>query len=100
MTPTHVLVNISPDGDVKCFCPYEEYLQIKGDCRSKFDCAEAILDVSTIAGSKPSEQIPTALSVTSRDVKKASGDIIRQSRRIKEGLASFEKAVRGSKFRL
>ncbi len=100
MTPTHVIVNMGEDGDVKCFCPYEEYLRVKGDCRSKFDCAEAILDVRIVAGSKPSEQTSSAVTVTSMDIKKASRDITRSARKIKEGLARFEKSVRGSKFRL
>ncbi len=100
MPELHVIVNIGSDGDIKCFCPYDEYLQGKCACREKYNCPEAILEVKVISGTKPSDQIIQPAVKATRDMDKVTRKIKGHARKIKEATARFEKSVKGSRFRI
>lgn len=96
----HVILNADETGDIKCFCPYEEYLQGRCVCREKFDCPEAIIEFKILAGTKPSEQIGASLNKIDRELRKTKRVIERNAGKIKQGLASLEKAIHRSKFKI
>jgi len=87
------VVNFNNKGEVVCFCSQEEYL--RGACTCKFtdDCPDAIISIDVIPGSRPSEMGP-------RKVKKTLEGVVKQTGKLKEGLAQLEKAIKGKKFRL
>jgi len=95
----HVIINVGSDGDIKCFCPYEEYLQGKCECRDKYDCPEAILEVKTILGTRPSEQTSLKRNAADRELKTAERKIKRHTQKIKEATAKFEKSIKNIRFK-
>lgn len=100
MSRMHVILNTDATGDIKCFCPYEEYLQGLCVCREKFDCPEAIIEFKILAGTKPSEQVGASLKKIDRDLKTTKRAIEQNTGKIKQGLASLEKAIQRSKFKI
>ena len=100
MARTHVILHTDAAGDIKCFCPYEEYLQGLCVCREKFDCPEAIIEFKILAGTKPSEQTGASLNKIERELKKTERVIKQNTGKIKQGLASLEKAIQRSKFKI
>jgi hypothetical protein len=50
------IVNLDRDGDVTCFCPYENYLSGDCVCRNEgLDCPEAMIDITVMPNSRPSD---------------------------------------------
>jgi len=86
-------VNFNDKGEVVCFCSHEEYL--RGACTCKFtdDCPDAVISIDVIPGSRPSEMGP-------RKVKKMLKGVVKETNKLKEGLAQLEKAIKGKRFRL
>jgi len=87
------VVNINEAGEVVCFCSHKEVLQGKCTCQKKYDLPQAIISVEVIPGSRPSER-------EVKKVKKAGREIVEEVNKIKAGLTQFEKAIKGSKFRV
>jgi len=87
------VVNFNDKGEVVCFCSQEEYL--RGACTCKFtdDCPDAVISIDVIEGSRPSE-------MGTRKVKKTLEVVVKETGKLKEGLAQLEKAIKGKKFRL
>ncbi len=100
MARMHVILNTDATGDIKCFCPYEEYLQGLCVCREKFDCPEAIIEFKILVGTKPSEQTDATFNKINRDLKKTARVVEQKAGKIKQGLASLEKAIKRSKFKI
>ena len=69
-TRCHALVNLSVDGNLICFCPYEEYLQGLCECRERFDCPESIIEITVLPNSRPSDQEARKIRKATREVKK------------------------------
>lgn len=87
------VVNISPSGEIVCFCTEKEALQGKCHCQKNHDCPEAMINIEVIPGTKPSEK-------GVRKVVKSKDDIVKEAAKIKEGLSRLEKAVKKTKFRI
>lgn len=96
----HAIVRFDSQGDVTCFCSYEDYLRGKCGCRERYDCAEAMFEITVLPSSRPSEQVlqkaKKAQDGVARTLKKAA----EETNRIKQGVTRLEKAVKGSRFRI
>ena len=100
MEKLHIIANIDEDGDLICFCPYEDYL--KGDCicRDKADCPEAMINITILPNSRPSQQGVQKVTSEVKKVEKQVRHVIKSTNKIKEGLNSLDQAMRKNKFRL
>lgn len=96
----HAIVRLDERGDIICFCPYEEYLRGKCGCRERYDCPEAMIDITVLPNSKPSEQGITEIKKGQREIKKTVKAVTKQTNRIKQGVAELEKAIKKSRFRI
>lgn len=97
MTRFHAIVNFDENGEVVCFCSYEEYKAGRCACRHKQDCPEAMIEISVIPGTKPSEQLTTQITQKSRELKSNLQEIEKSATKIKQGLSSLEKSLKGRK---
>ena len=92
----HGIVLLDVNDEIVCFCSYDDYLQGNCACRDKFDCPEALIEVTVLPGTRPSDKIKKIV----KDVKRARKDVVKHTRvmhnSIKKGLADLEKAVRKS----
>jgi len=86
----HGIVRLDADGNVVCFCSYEDYLRGLSPCREKFDCAEAMVEVTVIHGTRPSDQELAPLKKVERTIKKVSKNI----NSIKQGVSHLERDMR------
>jgi len=93
MTKFHGIVNLDDNGEVVCFCSYAEYEAGRCACRIGKDCPEAMIEISVIPGTKPSEQVTSA----SRELEKTIKDFEHGAKTIKQGLYELEKTLRGRK---
>ena len=87
------VVNLNSKGEVVCFCSEEEYLRGSCTCKFTYDCPDAIISIEVLEGTRPSEQ---GLKLA----KKTVHTVVKETTKIKEGLAELEKALKGRKFRL
>ena len=55
-TKFHGIVKFNAVGEVDCFCTYEEYLRKGCACREQFNCPEAMIEITVIPGTRPSDQ--------------------------------------------
>lgn len=83
----HGIVKFNTLGEVECFCSYDEYLRKGCACREKFDCPEAMIEITTIPGTRPSDQ-------ELEPVKKAEKDIKKSINSIKKGVSRLERDMR------
>ncbi len=90
----HGIILLNDNDEIVCFCSYDDYLQGNCACRDKYDCPEALIEVTVLPGSRPSDKMKRAV----KDIKKASKDVVKHTRiinnSIKKGLVDLEKAVR------
>ena len=100
MEKTHSIVNINSDGEVVCFCSYEEYLAGKCSCRNKYNCPEALISVEVIPGTRPSDQVTTKLKASSTEMKKSLQGIESGAKKIKEGLTHLERSLSKNRHRI
>lgn len=100
MTSFRAIVNIDEDGDITCFCPYDNYLKGKCACREKFDCPEAMIQVTVLAKSRPSEQAQAGIKKVTRELKDSERKIKKANDRIKQGLSQLEKATKSNRWRI
>ena len=100
LTKFHALVNLNSEGDILCFCPYDEYLQGLCKCRDQFDCPEAIIEVTVLPKSRPSEQETQDLRRVTREAKRVDKELKKTSHRIKQGVGRLEKAIQKSRWKI
>lgn len=100
MSSFRAIVNLDEDGDVTCFCPYENYLKGNCSCRDKFDCPEAMIDITVLPNSRPSEQARTEIKKVTKSLKDSEREVKKASDRIKQGLSHLEKATKGNRWRI
>ena len=87
---SHGIVRLNSDGKVVCFCPYDDYLRNRCVCRDKFDCPEAMIEVTVIPGTRPSDQDLEPLRKAERTIKKVTKNI----NSIKKGISRLERDMR------
>ena len=100
MSSFRAIVNLDVDGDVTCFCPYDNYLKGDCECRDKFDCPEAMIEITVLPKSRPSEQVGIEIKKVARDLKNSERSIKKANDRIKQGLSELEKATKGNRWRI
>jgi len=96
----HGIVNFNEAGEVVCFCSYEEYLRGKCVCRETKDCPEAMIEITVMPTSKPSEKGVREIKKVQKETTKALKKVTAQTNRIKQGVTRLEKAIKGSRFRI
>lgn len=94
------IVNLDDKGEITCFCPYEEYLQGLCVCREQYDCPEAMIEITVLPNSRPSDKGVSEIKKSAREVKKAERDLKKATDRIKQGVGRLEKATRGNRWRI
>lgn len=87
------IVNLDSKGEILCFCPYDEYLQGLCACREEYDCPEAVIELTVLPNSRPSEKVSGESKKVQRAVKAAEKEIKRSADRIKQGVNRLEKTV-------
>lgn len=87
---SHGIVRLNSDGEVVCFCPYDDYLRNRCACRDRFDCPEAMVEFTVIPGTRPSEQDLAPLRKAERTIKKVTKNI----NSIKKGISRLERDMR------
>jgi len=101
MSYFRAIVNLDEEGDVACFCPYENYLKGYCECRkSGIDCPEAMIDITIMPNSRPSDQAKGEIKRITKKVEKGNADIKKSSDRIKQGLSRLEKATKINRWRI
>lgn len=100
MTKLHCIVNLNVEGEVICFCSYEEYTQGRCACRDQYDCPEALIEVEVLPNTKPSEQAVIKLRNSSKEMEQALRGAEAGAKKIKEGLSRLEQTLTKSRFRL
>ena len=86
----HGIVKLNAAGEVVCFCSYDDYLRNACACREKYDCPEAMIEVTVLPGTRPSDQDLLPLKEMERDIKKVSKNI----NSIKRGVSRLERDMR------
>ena len=74
-TKFHGIVRFDSTGEIVCFCSYEEYLRKGCACRERFDCPEAMIEITVLPGTKPSDRSMESLKKAGRKIKKVSKSI-------------------------
>ncbi len=86
----HGVVRLDAVGEIVCFCSYDNYLRKRCVCRDHFDCPEAMIEITIIPGTRPSDQNLEPIQKLKRTVKKATRDI----NSIKKGVSRLERDMR------
>ena len=92
----HGIVNFNKAGELVCFCSYDEYLQGKCVCRTDLDCPEAMIEITVLPNSRPSDEIVTTI----RKAAKAVKNVNKSMNSIKAGVRRLEKSLKGSKYKV
>lgn len=100
MSSFRAIVNLDEEGDVTCFCPYENYLKGNCKCRDKFDCPEAMIEITVLPKSRPSEKVELGIKKVTKELKNSERDMKKANNRIKQGLSELEKATKGNRWRI
>jgi len=96
----HAIVRFNTNGDLVCFCPYDNYLRGGCGCRDKYDCPEAMIEITVLPKSKPSEQTVNKIKKADKDITKSLKQTEVSLNRIKQGVSRLEKAIKGTRFRI
>lgn len=96
----HAIVRFDRQGELVCFCSYEDYLRGQSECRGKYNCAEAMIEVTVLPNSRPSEQGLQEVKKAGKEISKTLKKAAEGTNRIKQGITVLEKAVKGSRFRI
>jgi hypothetical protein len=95
------IVNLDERGEVDCFCSYENYLKGGCECRNEgLDCPEALIDITVMPNSRPSEQLKLGIKKVTKKVDKINRDLKKATDRIKQGVGQLEKATKGNRWRI
>jgi len=86
----HGIVRTDGNGNLVCFCSYEEYLRGVCGCREQFNCPEAMIEFTVLPGTKPSDQDLLPLKKAKRNIKKVTKNI----NSIKQGVSRLERDMR------
>lgn len=100
MSPFRAIVHLDDKGEILCFCPYDEYLRGQCVCRDKYDCPEAMIEVTVLPKSRPSDKSVQSAERAAKNLKKANQEVKKANDRIKQGVDRLEKALRGSRFKI
>jgi hypothetical protein len=100
MSAFRAIVNLDEDGDVTCFCPYENYLKGECACRDRFDCPEAMIEITVLPKSRPSEQVELGIKKVTKELENSKRTMKKANDRIKQGLSQLEKATKGNRWRI
>lgn len=96
----HAIVRFNVEGQLVCFCPYDNYLRGGCACRDEFDCPEALVEITVLPKSRPSEQHVNKIKTAEKKVTKNLKETTANLNRIKQGVSRLEKAIKGTKFRI
>jgi hypothetical protein len=96
----HAIVRFDSRGEMVCFCPYEDYLRGQSECRDKYNCPEAMLEITVLPGSKPSEQGLRKVRKVTKEITQTFKKATEETNRIKQGVTRLEKAIRDSRYRI
>ncbi len=96
----HAIVRFDSNGEVICFCSYDEYLRGKCACRDNYNCPEAMIDITVFPNSRPSDQEVKKVERAGKEINKALKKATEETNRIKQGVSRLEKAIKGSLFRI
>lgn len=94
------IVHLDKKGEILCFCPYAEYLKGLCVCREEYDCPEAIIEITPLPNSRPSEQDASLIKKINKDNKKTVKELKKATDRIKQGVKNLERASRSTKWRI
>lgn len=96
----HAIVRFNAEGKLVCFCPYDNYLRGGCGCRDQYDCPEAMIEITVLPKSRPSEQQASKIERAEKEASKHLKDAANNLNRIKQGVSRLEKAVKNSRFRI
>jgi nucleoid-associated protein YgaU len=95
------VVRLNEAGEMVCFCYQKDVQAGLCDCKERFDCPEALIEISVIAGTRPSETVETAMGQAEKALSKATQEAEKGAESIKKGLAQLEKSIRqNSRFKI
>ncbi len=101
MSSFRAIVNVDEDGDITCFCPYENYL--KGNCRCRnegIDCPEGIMDITVMPNSRPSDLEVIEIRKATRKISESKREFKKATDRIKQGVSQLEKVTKSNRWRI
>ena len=94
------IVRFDSQGELVCFCSYEDYLRGHCECRDKYNCPEAMMEITVLPNSKPSEQGLRKAKKATKEITQTLKKATEETNRIKQGVNRLEKAIRGSRYRI
>ncbi len=87
----HGIVRLDPGtGEIICFCSYDDYLRKRCECRERFNCPEAMIEITVIPGTRPSDQTLAPLKEAKRNIQKVS----KSMNSIKKGVSRLEREMK------
>ena len=86
----HGIVRMDGAGEVVCFCSYDEYLRNGCGCREKFNCPEAMIEITVIPGTRPLDRSLKPFREAEKSIQKISKNVSS----IKKGLSRLERDMR------
>jgi hypothetical protein len=96
----HAIVRFDSQGELVCFCAYEDYLRGECGCREKYNCPEAMIDITVLPQSRPSERGLKKMTKVTKEANQAFKKVAEETNRIKQGVSKLEKAIKGTRFRI
>jgi hypothetical protein len=86
----HCVLHLDDEGEVVCFCPYEEAVQGRCVCRDAYNCSEAMMEITIIPGTRPSDRDFEPL----KKVEKAAKKVSKNLDSIKKGISRLERDMK------
>ena len=90
----HGVVRFNEEGELICFCYDTDVQTGRCGCLLLHDCSEAVVEVSIIAGTKPSEKNAKSLARASQGIEDIVDKVSESAGKIKQGLSALEKAIK------
>lgn len=94
------VVRLNEHGELVCFCYSRDVELGKCDCRKRFDCPMAEVQITTLPGTRPSELTASKANKPLEDLSSALESATKQTEKIKAGLLEIEKSMRKPGFRI
>jgi len=88
------------EGKITCFCKLADWEREQYKCREIYDCPIAVLDVSILPNTRPSDEAKLGLKASEKKFLKGAAELSKSIQKIKQGITSLEKAAAQNKFRL
>ena len=86
----HGIVRLDVGEEVICFCSYEDYLREGCVCKEKFNCPEAMIEITIIPGTRFSDNSLDPFKKAEKSIQKISKNISS----IKKGVSRLERDMR------